>query len=188
MKEIKFKLGDQIVAGQLGSRIEKKALYGYSRKVAEKDGKLLSRGVLSPDGRLLRREEIVLAKVDPDGSPVDELVTELDGTLAELKPSAFEQETPLSEVSLARLATFAVSDVYPLDGLPLKPGLYATEFSYRKSIQPKEALLLVKDSEGYLFVGTAKQTTLVGLSVAYSFFDAEDDAAEEGEELDFSMV
>ena len=188
MKEIKFKLGDQIVVGQLGSRIEKKALYGYSRRVVEKDGKLLTRGVLSPDGRLLRRDAISALKVDPEGTPVEDVATELNGALADLKPSAFEQDNALEAVPLIRLASFAVDDVYTLDALPLSPGLYATEFSYRKSIQPKEALILVKPNEGYLFVGVSKQTTFVGLNVAYSFFDAEEEEAEEGEELDFSMV
>ena len=188
MKEIRFKFGDQVLPGQLGSRIEKKALYGYSRRVAEKDGKVLSRGALSADGRLLRRDEISAIKIDPEGSPVDEVVTELDGALADLKPSAFELDNPLAEVPLIRLASFTVSDVYPVDSLGLKPGLYATEFSYRKSIQPKEALLLVKTDQAFLLVGEAKQTTFVGLSVAYSFFDAEDEEAEEGEELDFAMV
>jgi hypothetical protein len=188
MKEIKFKLGDQTVTGQLGSRIEKKALYGYSRRVAEKDGKILSRGALSADGRLLRRDEIAAIKVDPEGTPVEDIMTELDGALADLRPSAFEQDNPLEEVPIIRLATFSVTDVYPVDDLGLKPGLYGTQFSYRKSIQPKEALLLVKDGQGYILVGEAKQTTFVGLSVAYSFFDAEEEESEEGEELDFAMV
>ena len=188
MKEIKFKLDDHVLSGQLGSRIEKKALYGYSRRVAEKDGRILSRGALSADGRLLRRDEIAAIKIDPDGSPVDEIVTELDGALAELKPSVFEQDTPLAEVPLIRLASFTVTDVYPVDELGLKPGLYATEFSYRKSLQPKEALLLVRDTQGFLLVGEAKQTTFVGLSVAYSFFDTREEESEEGEELDFAMV
>jgi hypothetical protein len=117
MKEIKFKLGDHVLSGQLGSRIEKKALYGYSRRVAEKDGRILSRGALSADGRLLRRDEIAAIKIDPDGSPVDEIVTELDGALAELKPSVFEQDNPLAEVPLIRLASFTVTDVYPIDEL-----------------------------------------------------------------------
>lgn len=188
MKEIKFRLGETVISAQLGSRIEKKALYGYSKPVVEKDGKSLSRGVLSQDGRLLKRDEISLVKLDPEGSPVDDVITELDGVLAELKPSSLEQENEIRAVPITRLASFAVNDVYPIDGLTLEPGLYETEFSYRKSIQPKEAFLLVKGGEGFLFVGVAKQSTFVGLNVAYSFFDAAEDETEEGEELDFSMV
>ncbi len=187
MKELRFKLGERVVTGQLGSRIEKKALYGYSKRLVEKDGKTLNRGVLCPDGRLLRRDQISILRVDPEGSPIEDVATELDGELADLKPSAFDQDNLVRSVPLTRLVTFVVSDVYPLDALDLEPGLYATEFSYRKSIQPKEALLLKKGADAYLLVGTAKQTTFVGETVAYSFFDAEDEE-EEGEELDFSMV
>jgi hypothetical protein len=188
MKEIKFKLADRVLTAQLGSRVEKKALYGYSRKVAEKEGKILSRGLLSADGRLLRRDEVSLVKLDPEGTPVEEIVTEVDGQIAELQPSAFEQENELRPTTLVRLATFAVSDVYPVDELPLEPGLYETRFSFRKSIQPKEALLLVKENAGYLLVGEARQSAFVGLHVTYSFFDADEEPTEEGEELDFSMV
>ncbi len=188
MKEIKFKLGDRVLAAQLGARVEKKALYGYSRKVAEKEGCILSRGLLSADGRLLRRDEVSLVKLDPEGTPVEDVVTEIDGRLAELQPSAFEQENALRPSTLSRLATFAVGDVYPVEQLALEPGLYETQFSFRKSIQPKEALLLVKGADAYLLVGEAKQTTFVGLNVAYSFFDAEEEDADDGEDLDFAMV
>lgn len=186
MKELRFKLGERVLTGQLGPRIEKKALYGYSRRLVEKEGKPLSRGVLCPDGRLLRRDQITNLRVDLEGTPVDEIATELDGELADLKPSAFEQDNPLEPVPLVRLATFAVSDVYPVDALDLAPGLYATCFSYRKSIQPKEALLLRKEAEGYLLVGTTRQAPFLGETVVYSFFDA-DDEDEESEDLDFSM-
>ncbi len=57
MKAIQFRLGENILSAQIGARIEKKHLYGYSRKVAEKDGKLIERGFLSADGRLLRRSQ-----------------------------------------------------------------------------------------------------------------------------------
>jgi len=187
MKDIKFKSGDRVLTAQLGSRIEKKALYGYSKKVVEKDGRILSRGVLCPDGRLLRRDEISVVKMDPEGTPVGELQTEMNGQPAEMKPSALDIENPLTPVSLSRLADFVVSDVYPIEALDLTPGLYETEFSYRKSIQPKEALLLVKGAESYLLVGVSKQSAFVGLDVVYAFFDEEDTEAE-GEELDFSMV
>lgn len=187
MKELRFKLGERVFTGQLGSRIEKKALYGYSRRVAEKEGKPLSRGVLCPDGRMLRRDQISLLKVDPEGTPIEDVATELDGELADLKPSAFDQDNELQSVPLIRLTTFAVSDVYPLDDLEVDPGLYSTYFNYRKSIQPKEALLLKKSGgEAYLFAGTQKQTTFVGDNIAYSFFDA-DEEEEEGEDLDFNM-
>jgi hypothetical protein len=190
MKTILFRMGDSIISGQLGARVEKKALYGYSRKVAEKDGVILERGMLSPDGRLLRRSQASLVKLDPEGSPVEDVVSEIDGKPAELLPSSFDRESDLIPSSLARLATFAVTDVYPIDGLTLSEGVYETSFSYRKSIQAKEALLLVKDNgEAYLLSGVSKQAPFLGVDVAYSFFDdGSSDDSDDAEDLDFSMV
>jgi hypothetical protein len=89
---------------------------------------------------------------------------------------------------LTSLVGFNVQDVYPLEGLQLKPGLYRTRFSYRKACFLKEAFILVRDSESFLLIGRMKNTTFVGLNVAYEFFDAETESGEESEELDFSMV
>jgi len=187
-KQIQFQLGDQCFDAQLGTKIEKKALYGHSRRVIEHDGRSLSRGMLSADGRLLQRSETSFVKLDPEGTPVEPVTTEIDGEPAQLQPSAFEQPNPLTPTPLTRLASFAVSDVYPLDACSLEPGLYETTFAYRKSVQPKEALLLMKEDEAYLLTGVTKQATFLGLSVAYSFFDTEEEDTSEGDELDFSMV
>jgi len=188
MKELKFKLGEQPVTVQLASKVDKKNLYGYARRVVEKDGKTLSRGILCPDGKLLRRDEVTTAYVDPEGTPVEEIVTEVDGKLVTPQPSSFEQEASLTPVPLTSLLAFNVSDVYPLEGVSLAPGLYRTTFSYRKALQPKEAFILVKETEAYLLAGRLKRTAFVGLNVAYEFFDAEGQGGDESEELDFSMV
>lgn len=188
MKELKFKLGDKPITVQLASKVDKKALYGYARRVVEKDGKPLSRGVLCPDGKLLRRDEITTAYVDPEGTPVEEIVTEVDGKAVTSQPSSFDQESELVPVPLQALIAFNVSDVYPFEEIELPPGLYRTTFTYRKALQPKEAFVLVKENESYLLAGRLKRTAFVGLNVAYEFFDAEGQEGGESEELDFSMV
>ena len=167
---------------------DKKSLYGYASRTVEKDGQRLSRGILCPDGVVLKRDEIASTYVDPEGSPVEEVITELDGKPVPVQPSSFDQEAALEEVPLKNLVGFNVSDVYPLDDVGLKPGLYRTHFSYRKACFPKEAFILVRDADAFLMVGRMKNTALVGLNVAYDFFDAESEGGEEGEELDFSMV
>jgi len=188
MKALKFKFGGQLIEASLDSKVDKKSLYGYARKSVEKDGRPLQRGILCPDGVVLTRDEISSTYVDPEGSPAEEVITELDGKPVPVQPSSFDQELPLEEVPLKNLVGFNVSDVYPLEGLTLKPGLYRSAFSYRKACFLKEAFVLVRESDAFLLVGRMKNTTFVGLNVAYEFFDAEGDAAEEGEELDFSMV
>jgi hypothetical protein len=116
------------------------------------------------------------------------VVTELEGKPVAVQPASFDQESPLEEVPLKTLVGFNVQDVYPLDELALKPGLYRTRFSYRKTCFYKEAFILVRDADAFLFVGRMKNTAFVGLNVAYEFFDAESEGAEEAEDLDFSMV
>lgn len=188
MKALKFKLGDQVLEAKLGTKVDKKSLYGFARKSVERDGHPLQRAVLCPDGVVLKREEITSTYVDPEGSTVEEVVTELDGKPVPVQPSSFDQEMSLEEVPLKSLVGFNVNDVYPLDELRLKPGLYRTRFSYRKACFLKEAFILVREKDAFLLVGRMKNTTFVGLNVAYDFFDAETDGAEDSEELDFSMV
>jgi hypothetical protein len=190
-KGLTFTLGGAKACFELGSKIDKKALYGFARRIAEKDGRALARGLLLGDGRLLPSQAAGWIRVDPEGSPVDEVQTRIDGVVAELKPSSFDVESPLESEPLARLAEFSVSDVYPLqfsDGTAPAAGLYRTEFAYRKSHQPKDALLLVRESECYLLIGVAKSGAFLDLSIAYDFFDAEAEADEADDELDFSMV
>jgi hypothetical protein len=188
MKAIKFKLGQKTLEAKLLSKVDKKSLYGYARRSVEKDGRPLLRGLLCPDGVVLKRDEIASTYVDPEGTPVDEIVTELDGKPVAVQSASFDLESPLEEVPLKALVGFNVQDVYPLDELSLKPGLYRTQFSYRKTCFYKEAFVLVREADAFLLVGRMKNTAFVGLNVAYEFFDAESDGAEESEDLDFSMV
>jgi hypothetical protein len=188
MKAIKFKLGEQILEAKLQSKVDKKSLYGYARKSVEKDGRPLSRGILCPDGVVLKRDEIASTYVDPEGTPVEDVVTELEGKPVAVQPASFDLESPIEEVPLMSLVGFNVQDVYPLEELTLRPGLYRTHFSYRKTCFYKEAFVLVREADAFLLIGRMKNTAFVGLNVAYEFFDAESDAAEETEDLDFSMV
>lgn len=186
-RSLQFRIGESLLAYELESKVDKKALYGYARRIAEKDGKALSRGMLMADGRLLPSGAVSSVRADPEGSPVDPVEITVDGQPVELKPSSFDVESPLEPVPMARLAEFQVSDTYPLSGTGLAPGLYRTEFNYRKSPQSKDALVLVRADHAFLLVGVAKRSTFLDLSVAYDFFDAEAEA-DDADELDFSMI
>jgi hypothetical protein len=188
VKAIKFKFGDKVIEAGLESKVDKKSLYGYARRLVEKDGRPLTRAILCPDGVVLKRDEIASTYVDPEGSPVEEIVTELDGKPVPVQPSSFDQEAPLEAVPLKSLVGFNVNDVYPLSNVSLAPGLYRTTFSYRKACFLKEAFILVCEADAFLLVGHMKNSAFVGLNVAYEFFDAESEGGEESEELDFSMV
>jgi hypothetical protein len=181
--------GKEIPAG-LGTNVDKKALYGYTKRAIEKDGKTLTRGHLNPAGKLLRSGQLTLAKVDPEGTPVEDTITEIDGKTADLLPSSFDAPTPLQSVPLKTLIGFSVRDVYPLKDAVLPEGLYQTSFSYRKTYRPLDALVLAKRDGGvFLLTGSFKSATFVGLAVVYDFFDAAPrEEAEEEEEMSFAMM
>jgi hypothetical protein len=186
MKDISFELNGEVIAAKLGSRIEKKDLYGFSKTLAEHNQQPLTRGYLLADGQLLTRQQISYSRLDPEGTPVEDITVELDGEEAILQPSSFDIDNPLESVPLSTLASFNVSDIYPIEELDIATGLYRSQFNYRKTYIPKEAFLLVKSDGSFLLIGEMKKSAFVGLTVAYDFFDAESEAEEE-DELDFSM-
>ncbi len=188
-KGLNFILEDRSLVATLGTKIDKKSLYGYARRIVEKNGVPLARGNLSPTGQLLRAGELTTAKVDPDGSLVEDAVSEIDGQPAELRPSSFETKSPLIPVPLSILVGFCTKDVYPLLDVILPEGLYQTSFAYRKAHQPSDALVLARKDATFLLAGTFKNSALVGQAVVYDFFDAvpaEEESDEEG--LDFAMM
>ena len=188
MKSIAFVLNGEAFTANLGTKITKQTLYGSAKCVVEKDGLALSKGYLSPEGNLLERQEIDYAKLDPEGTVVESVITELNGEPATLFPSVFEQDNELVPVPLEDLIGFNTIDVYPLENISLSAGLYRTLFSYRKSYTPREAYLLVKDDTStFLLVGERKNTPFIGLQVIYDFFDAEAEEEEE-DDLDFAMI
>ncbi len=186
-RALNFRLGEQTAALEIGAKVDKRALYGHAKRIAEKDGVQLSRGVLLPDGRLLPTHALSWVRVDPEGSPVSDIETLIDGKKVEMLDSSFDEESKLEPVDHSELAQFQVQDVYPLSGEGLPEGLYRTEFSYRKSPQRKDALVLVRPGQTFLLVGLQKASTFLDLSVSYEFFDAEAEA-DDGDELDFSMI
>lgn len=179
----------------LGSKVEKKDLYGQAKRIAERDGKALARGWLAGDGRLFGGGALSLAKVDAEGTPCEDAAPYMDGEPAPSVPGSFEAGMALEPVPLATLAEFCVRDVYPLGGAEdLAPGLYRTWFNYRKSHQANEALVLVRDSKGgsvhplFLLVGQSRLGAWLGQSIPYEFFDAEAEAEDEADEMDFGSM
>lgn len=189
-KAIQFSLQDQPYALALGTKISKAALYGYPKRIAEKDGTPLSRGVLLPNGQLLARTAIGYPKADDGGTPIDAAVAHIDGTTISQFPSSFNKINDLVAVDVADLALFSVRDVYPIEGENLPPtGLYRGEFNYNAGYQANEARLLVRgDGLAFLLIGVSKASTPVAMSVNYNFFDTDEEAEADTDEQDFSMV
>jgi hypothetical protein len=180
-------LGADHHVAQLGSKITKDDLYGSVKRVVEADGVELERGYLLPDGRLLRKSQLSFASVDAEGSAAEDPIAYVGEAQVTATPSSFETGSSIAKVPMARLADFAVGDVYVIEA-DLPQGLYETSFNYRASFAPREAYVLVREDASYLLVGERKAAPFVGRSVSYEFFDAEAAADAESDPLDFSMM
>ena len=188
-KTLKLSVAGKEVTASLESKIGKDDLYGRVEHVVEQGGQRLERGWLLPDGTTLRKSQVAMTSVDPEGSPAEPPEIHCAGQKLELRPSSFEGAESLEPVPLETVARFVTTDVYPIEASGLTPGVYRGSFNYRKSARPRDALVLVRDDGAFLLVGQLKACPMVGRTVAYQFFDAAAGTAEEaGDPLDFSMM
>jgi hypothetical protein len=186
-KPIQFKLADAAVSVELEKKVYKEDLYGKVTTLAESGGKFLKKCYLMPDGRLLQRSQLSTAKVDPEGTAVEEPTYFLGAETVPLEESSFEVIREMKAVSAEAVTAFSCDDVYALANVSLAPGVYETTFTYRKGYLPwQDALVVVKPEQAFLLIGTLHTPTFVGRSSTYAFFDAAEAADEETDLLDFS--
>jgi len=190
MPAISFTLDGKDITCELARKVTKDDLYGRLKKLTIKGDEVLGRGYLTADGRCVPASAISNGRLDPEGTPVDKEEILYDGEVREALPSSFEEAAPLEPAPLASLASFCVTDVYPLEAATLDKGLYSTWFSYRKSPERKEAFILAKEGGVFLLVGYGKNSPFVRQIVPYELFDAEGAGGgdEEDEEMDFAMM
>jgi hypothetical protein len=189
MPSISFRLGKDNLTFELGRKVTKEDLYGRLRKLVVRGSEVLERGYLTPDGRPATATRLTSEALDPEGTPVEEQKVFYDGEERSPLPSSFDEAAELSPARITALAGFCVTDVYPLEGPGLAPGLYATWFSYRKSVERKEAFVQARQGAAFLLVGYSKNCPFVGPVVPYELFDAGDDMdAEDDSEMDFAMM
>ncbi len=188
-KSLKLSFAGKEVAASLESKIGKDDLYGRVVHIVEQGGQRLERGWLLPDGATFRKSQVAMTSVDPEGSPADAPEIFCAGQKIELRPSSFDGAEKLEPVPQETLARFVTTDVYPITADGVSPGLYRGTFNYRKSARPRDALVLVREDGAFLLVGQLKSCPLVSRTIAYDFFDAANEAAEEASDpLDFSMM
>ena len=189
MASISFKFGKENLSFELGRKITKEDLYGKLRKLVVRGDEVLDRGYLTPDGRPALASRLTSEGLDPEGTPVEDEKIFYDGEERSPLPSSFDEAAELSLAPLDALAGFCVTDVYPLEGSGLAPGLYSTWFSYRKSVERKEAFLQAREGAVFLLVGYSKNCPFVGPVVPYELFDSSDTGGlDDEEEMDFAMM
>ena len=141
---------------ELGRKVTKDDLYGKVKRVVEKDGQPLERGLLSHDGYLLARKSLSSVRLDPEGTPVEPEEVLHDGEPVETLPSSFDEAAPLEELPLSALAGFCVSSVYPLENCEVEPGLYSTWFAYRKGRNARRPLFWSAKEKPFSLPGTVR--------------------------------
>ena len=189
MASIAFTLGKETLSFELGRKVTKEDLYGKLRKLVVKGEQVLERGYLTQDGRPALASRLISEGLDPEGTPVEDEKIFYDGEERSPLPSSFDEAAELSKTSLSALAGFCVTDVYPLEGSGLAPGLYSTWFSYRKSVERKEAFIQAREGSAFLLVGYSKNCPFVGPVVPYALFDSGGTGdLEDEEEMDFAMM
>ena len=180
-------------------KLERKKLYGWVDVVAtdENGGVCISAqlapggtlivppngvkpGTLDSSGRWLEKSE--LTPVDADGNPLTPFPSSFDAPIA-LDAKATEEEF-LDHVWKA---------VYQLDCAELAAvvgdAIYAFPFSYRGGLSQDDGYLVKSGSTLFLFTGERTEFEMVGVAEEGVLDDNdEENASEEEEELDFSMM
>src|SRR5258707_7372573 len=144
-KSMKLSVAGKEITGELQSKIGKDDLYGRVEHIVEQGGKRMERGWLLPDGTTLRKSQVAMTSVDPEGSPAEPPEIQCAGQKIELRPSSFDGVEVLETVPLETVARFITTDVYPIQTEGLAPGVYRGSFNYRKSARPRDAMVLVRE-------------------------------------------
>ena len=180
-------------------KLERKKLYGWVDVVAtdEKGGVCVSAqlapggtlivppggvkpGTLDSTGRWLEKSE--LTPVDEEGKPLTPVPSSFDAPIA-LEKKVTEEEF-LDHVWKA---------VYQLDSAELAAAvgddIYAFPFSYRGGLSQDDGFLVKSGPALFLFTGGRTEFEMVGVAEEGVLDDnVEENASEEEEELDFSLM
>jgi hypothetical protein len=97
-KPIVFSLSKKEFSVFLGRKITKDDLYGKVKRVVEKDGQPLDRGLLDRDGSLLARKSLSTVRLGTEGTPVEPEEVLPDGQPVESLPSSFDEAATLDEL------------------------------------------------------------------------------------------
>ena len=197
-KELIFKIADKEFA-TAPVKLERRKIYGWTETVAtDRGGETCVSAYLSPDDVLIiPAGGIQQAKISDDGRWLgkDELTAySEDGTeVLPILSSSFDMPIELNEK--ATPDEFLDNDwesVYQLvcDELAALVGndIYKFEFSYRGGTNHNDGYLVSAPAGLFLFAGDRQEFVPAGLAEDAVIDEAEDDADEELDELDFSML
>ena len=179
-------------------KLERKKLYGWSDLVAtDRDGHICTAAYISPeDSLIIPAGAAKMATVDENGLIVkksDLTAFDADGKELEIFPSSFDSPIDLSQTATEEeFLDHEWSSVYQIQN-PKLAGvvgkmIYTFPFSYSGGTNLLEGFLMNCPSGLFLFAGTQVDFTPVNLSEEAVIDETEEDALEDIDELDFSMI
>jgi len=189
MKPLAFTYENTPVSAELGTKITKELLYGKRVKVQHANGVPLEKRYITLEGEVLPTQAIANEKIDSEGSLDESPVAVSHGTPVTLIPSSFVNPRNLTKAGAKDLTGFIEKTTYQIS-LPKKelaPGLYKTDFLYKDGYESAPAYLDVREGESFLRIGQEKAPVFIGKSQATSIFDADDEAEEDSDAIDFGF-
>lgn len=196
-KELTFNLGGNTFAAA-PVKLERKKLYGWSSLVAtDRDGRICTAAYISPeDSLMIPSGAAKLATVDESGIIVkksDIVAFDADGNFLETVASSFEAPIDLIRTTTEEdFLDHEWSSVYQLQNPDLSTvigdRIFTFPFSYSGGTSLQDGFLMNCPAGLFLFAGTAVEFTPVSLAEEAVIDECEDEAVEDIDEMDFSMI
>ena len=196
-KELTFHLGGNAFAAT-PVKLERKKLYGWSSLVAtDRDGRICTAAYISAeDSLIIPSGAAKLATVDESGMIVkksDLVAFDADGKALETHPSSFEGPIELTETATdEQFLDHEWASVYQIQSPELAETvgnrIFAFPFSYSGGTTLQDGFLMNCPAGLFLFAGTAVGFTPVSLAEEAIIDESEEEAVEDIDELDFSMI
>jgi hypothetical protein len=179
-------------------KLERKKLYGWSDLVAtDRDGHNCTAAYISPeDSLMIPAGAAKMATVDERGLIVkksDLIAFGADGKELEIFPSSFDAPIDLSKTATEEVfLDHEWSSVYQIQNPELAGivgnTIYTFPFSYSGGTNLQDGFLMNCPAGLFLFAGTPVDFTPVNLNEEAVIDETEEDALEDIDELDFSMI
>jgi hypothetical protein len=197
-RNLTFSIGG-VTYGAVPSKVERGKLYGWSETIAlDDDGNECKAVSMDETGTLIiPKGGLGMGILSEDRKWVDRSslrVVTLDGEDAPLIKSSYEGVIALErEVGAEEFLDHSITAVYQLAGADPKlveavgEKIYAFTYSFRDSYEGSPAFVLASGGVLFMLVGYNTVFEMLSLNEVGAIEPEEDEAGDEGNEIDFSM-
>jgi hypothetical protein len=180
-------------------KLDRKKIYGWQEKqVFDDDGKECTLAYTDDTGTLVMpKGGVGLGIVSPEGEWVERSSLKaqtLDGGNAALIPSSYDVPNALSKkVSNEEFLDYTITAAYQLDRgsafcAALGDVIYTFEYIYREGYETTTAFVLQNNGAAFLLLGYETGVEMLDLDQAAEIDTEDEDADEDEETIDFTMM